>query len=102
MTIPDGPAPPKGIVSINRWSSGNRPGSCSIAMLLIPDVACDFQLGQQLDIARDTIDRRLRHTDALVGTDKPPPLIFELVKRSRFIPGAAIDVGDVSTLIAAF
>jgi hypothetical protein len=60
--------------------------------VLLPDPACHFQAGQQLDIAREIADRRLAHTGLLVGTGELGPRLLKLPKRDSFVARAAVEV----------
>jgi hypothetical protein len=60
--------------------------------VLLPDPACHFQTGQQLDIAREIADRRLAHTGLRVGTGELGPRLLKLPKRDSFVARAAVEV----------
>src|SRR6516164_9410182 len=78
----------------HRLATGVAPARCRVSatLPLAPDVARHFQTSQQLDIARETADRRLRDAGALVGADKLRPQRFELRKRGDSVLRALAEV----------
>jgi hypothetical protein len=71
----------------HRLASGVAPGTmpASRQPCLSLLTSRHLQTSQQLDIARETADRRLRDAGALVGDDKLRPQRFELCKGSDFV-----------------
>jgi hypothetical protein len=65
------------------------------------DIACHFQAGQQLDITRETTDRRRGNAIPLVGPGKLRPRFLKLSKGRTFVVGAAVDFDSYSALEAA-
>src|ERR1700760_4379216 len=98
MRFADGYAGP---VRSRRLRSGLRTRLLGI-IVCAHDAARHFQAGQQVDVARETADRRRGHAGFLIDTAERYPFPLELGKCGSLVLRAAVEGADRAALKTAF